>query len=184
MANCASTSVPLHRLSTKSSQRLFKLKMLMHRLWEFSALIRSPHPDISSAPPRLRVWCCSWTLLICHQDSGPASLLLSCLPSSPPSCCLGVGTDGLAGKAEAPIPFARNLQPWAGSAPWTGAWWRQRRRSSENTDAVCHWCPNDWFHSSVQETVTESCWIMAHQTSVCSESIQWLPGSLTNEHCS
>lgn len=125
------------------------------------------------------MWCCSWIFLICHQESGPAASLLSCLPSSPPfllpwcwhrwTCWEGWGTDSSCMDLSA---FG-----WFSSLHWCLMASAAQSGSSENTYAVFHWCPNDWFHSSVQETVTESCWIMAHQTSAYSKSIQRLPGS-------
>lgn len=153
--------------------------MLIHRVWGFTALNRSPHPEYLLCPTLAG----DVMIQLNPPDRDLSPGVSSCFPSSllpallPTFLLPGAGTVGLAGKAEALIPFPWNLQPGAGSAPWTGAWWCQRRRSSENTDAVFQWCPNDWFHSSVQETVTESCWIMARQRSVCSESIQGLPGS-------
>lgn len=129
--------------------------------------------NISSAPPCLGIWYCSWILLIgtCHQELVPASPLL------PTFCCLGAGMDGLPGEAEAPSSFCMELAAWGWFSSLNWCLMVSGCRSSENTYAVFLWCPNDWFHTSVQETVTESCWIMAHQRSVCSESIQGLPGS-------
>lgn len=114
-----------------------------------------------------------------YQESVPASPLLSCLPSSPPCCCLGAGRDGLAGKWGT-NSFCRELPAlgWFSSLNWL----LMASAAQEQWEHICcfQWCPNDWFHSSVQETVTESCWIMAHHTS----SAAWVSAGLTNEQCS